>query len=88
MGSRVVHHYPVGTVMQRVHVPAGSRIVSAAMRQGLPVICVEKPEGEPRMVPMDAVFVGTGQPFGGDLDHVDTLLDGPFVWHVYGAITS
>jgi len=86
--ERVIHHYPVTEALSRVHVPAGAKIISAAVRdrgRGLAVY-IEHWGGE-KTVPMDIVFVGTGHPFQHfDLDHVATLVDGPFVWHVYGKI--
>lgn len=89
--NRVVHHYPVTDAPVQHMVPGGSKIVSALMRQGQPVVYIEKvSEGEVatvKEVPMMVVFVGTGQRFTAwGLDHIASLNDGGLVWHVYGRI--
>lgn len=88
--TRVVHHYPVTDTPVQHMVPGGSKIVSALMRQGQPVVYVEKIPGEEttaKEVPMMVVFVGTGQQFTAwGLHHIASLNDGHLVWHVFGSI--
>jgi hypothetical protein len=68
-------------------VPGGSKIVSALMRHGRPSVYVEKVTDSKSDVPMIVVFVGTDEEFTAwGLDHIASLNDGVFVWHVYGKI--
>lgn len=98
MGRRVVHHYPVGPWGNAIinTVPGGTVIRGAALRldrataRNLPAIYVEKPvEPNPVLanITVEAFFVGTGHEFDPDgFDYIDTLEDGPFIWHVYARI--
>jgi hypothetical protein len=88
----VIHHFPVTPKPTRHMVPTGSKIVSAAMREGKPVVYVERladEPGRPQVLDarLDVFLVGTGHVFAATAAaHVATLRDGPHVLHVYGRI--
>ncbi len=91
MGKQiVVHHYPAGNQFKPTveAVPPGTRILSAAMNGGSPVVYVEKDiYATGSMQYLHAVYIGTGHTFEpGDLEFIGTVQDGPFFWHVYGKI--
>lgn len=90
MSRRTLHHYRVTEARARVSVPQGSKIVSAAKVGNQTRVYVEKIVDEevvPPMVKMDIMLVGTGQDFEDfDLQFIGTVVDEPFVWHVYGKI--
>lgn len=90
---RKVHHYPAGPGRRIINtVPRGSKILSAAFRNGAPVVYLEEvfgPGGAGGYQTLDALFVSTGDAFTDhDLDFIGTVVDerhGLF-WHVYGKI--
>lgn len=91
MSKAVIHHYPAGAGQVIEHeVPPGTRILSAACRDGQPVVYVEKvtPGGWGRRQVLSAIFYGTGHQWDvdGSLAFIGTVNDGPLFWHVYGKI--
>ena len=79
-----LHHAPL---------PAGARVVHAAIQRGAYVAWVEVDPDAP-VIDTTVHVVGTGWPipedmYGADvrLEHRATLIASPFVWHVYQGVT-
>lgn len=83
--SRTIWKFPIElTDRQRVMMPDGAVILSAAI-QSHSGLCVWA-EVDPSAVkqPRTVYVVGTGHPLAVDgARFVGTVLDPPFVWHVY-----
>lgn len=87
----VIHHYMAGHGQPHEYeVPVGTRILSAACRDQIPVVYVEKIVQAPgaATTKLQIVFYGTGNTFDidGSLKFIGTVQDGPYFWHVYGRV--
>lgn len=93
--TRVVHKFPI-SLTRMFDVPCGpGQVVMVGRDAGqTPCIWIEREvEPVPRMgvgAPLSIVYPrrtfavhGTGEPIEGDMKHVGSFFDGPYVWHVY-----
>ena len=80
----VVWKFPLrlsGGAAQPIEMPAGATVVLVAMQDDDPTLWVRCDPRAPR-TRREFRVVGTGHTFDGDLHHVGSCIDGPFVWHV------
>lgn len=81
---RQVWKYPIG-MGATVEMPVGARPVHVAVQHDSLNVWVEfdyEDDQEVKLEQRTFAVVGTGHPFS-DGTHVASVLDGPFVWHVY-----
>ena len=68
---------------QAFDIPEGGRIVYVDCQQPRVVSFWVELEPENEVIPCYFVIIGTGHPVPDDCGYVGTILDGPFVWHLY-----
>ena len=69
--------------------PRSHEVVHADMQNGVPYIWAEVYADEEVMCKrIGYVICGTGQPLPAMACHVKTIMDGPYVWHVYRIISK
>ena len=82
----VVHKYPlqIGTKVS-ITLPIGSKLVRCAFQGATPMLWVQKPLGATVSEVRHFNVYGTGWEIdeAAKLTHVDTMLQGQYVWHCY-----
>jgi len=73
---------PLGRMSAAVSLPAGARIVHAGM-QGTKLCIWSIVEPSQETVLRQLVVVGTGREVRNDAIYIGTVMDGPYVWHVF-----
>lgn len=79
------YEFPIDRIAGDVEMPEGARIIHVdQQREMVATWWAEIPDPTAPLVARTFVVVGTGHTIPGDgLTHVGTVLDGPFVWHLY-----
>ena len=80
---KVIYKYPLEST---VLLPKDSLVLKAGMKENTMCIWVLLDPNEKIHSQRNFEIIGTGQPFAHEyLKHrfVDTLFDGPFVWHIW-----
>lgn len=96
---KVVWKFPLedNTEMWTLHLPAEAIGIHVLMQEDRPVLYVEVPLDEALQSPtvqrtkkptIDKKFqcVASGQPIPSQWNHCGTVVDGPYVWHIYEVI--
>lgn len=85
------YELPIGDVAGEIEMPLGARIIHVDQQRSMVATMWAEIPVPPGVPPSELaterrafVVVGTGHTIPGDgLTHVGTVLDGPFVWHLY-----
>lgn len=82
--DRVVYKYPLDLNRETtVHLVAPAKVVHFGKQGSLYCVWVEHPiSGRPDTT-ITFYVVGTGHPIPEGYEHVQSIFDGPFVWHLY-----
>ena len=81
--SRVVYKYRVDGFVNYYTVPAPAKPLFFALQGGTPYVWVEHPINSEEAVELIFVTVGTGHVIPEGAEHIGSLIDGAFVWHLY-----
>lgn len=85
---RVVYKYPIAITdrqMVAVHKEAGTstKIVHAGLDpNGIPCVWIELIPGT-YIETYEICVIGTGNPIHGNVEHIGSFVQKPFVWHIY-----
>lgn len=83
MPDRVVYKYPLDLVGETtVRCAAPAKPVHFARQDGEYFVWVEHALG-PASTTITFVVAGTGHPIPEGFEHVQSIIDPPFVWHLY-----
>ncbi len=84
-GVKTIFKYQLSTVdRQDVRMPMGARILTALVQNGVVCVWAEVDGVTEGMEPRTIWIVGTGNPMPGvALSYINSVMQGPFVWHVY-----
>jgi hypothetical protein len=83
---KTIWKYPIyfGAQTTELDMPMGAKVIAAAMQDNVPTVWAwvdpERPVVRRRIA---IVGTGLGAPEYDEAEHVATVLDGPFVWHVF-----
>jgi len=83
--GRTVWKFPLASLPTKIDLADGFRPVLFALQgvPGRPWVWIDHhPEARPAR-PVSFYVVGTGHPIPDGAIHAGSLLDGPFVWHLY-----
>lgn len=81
--DRVVYKYEIDlTQGTTVKACAPAKPVHFARQDSSYCVWVEQQVGQPDTT-IEFYVVGTGHPIPEGFEHVSSILDGPFVWHLY-----
>lgn len=81
--------YPLALVdhMQGMVMPTGAEVLSVAMQHGVPTLWAQVDTDTQSICTRLFIVVGTGHAIPEvPLKFVGTVMDGPFVWHVFEAL--
>lgn len=80
---RVIHKFIFTGTHLSVTVPLGSKPLCVKLQNGSPVMWILK-SNEPISEVREFIIVGTGHPIPDrlNIEYIDTVLDGPMVWHI------
>lgn len=84
--ERVVYKYPVSFGLV-VSVPGPAKPVLFARQGEMLYAWIEHPR-EAEEVTLAFVVVGTGHDVPDGMEHVQSLVDGDFVWHLYSKVLA
>ena len=85
MANKVIHKYPlqIGTKVS-IDLPCIADVVKAAMQDGQPHIWVHKyVDDKPKTAMRHFYVAATGEQMPVESQYVDTVFQGPFVWHIF-----
>ena len=80
---KVIYKYELA---RTITLPIDSQILKAGIQSGIMYIWVSVDVNQKQTYYANFEIIGTGHPFEyGELTHrfVDTIFDGPFVWHIW-----
>ncbi len=83
--SRVVLKHKLNMGLTQIELPVESKVVLAGVQDGVIYIWVEQPTGDVAKHIETFYVIGTGRDITGhkNMDHVGSVLQGPFIWHIY-----
>ena len=76
------YHLSRGRGVDVLELPGGASFVRADMQEGIICIWFLVDRDEPKVERRFSVY-GTGQDVPDTANYVGTVMDGPFVWHVF-----
>lgn len=86
--NRAIFKYPLDvTDEQTVNLPFGAKVVHVGMQNDKMYLWAEVDPKSKDDTPVTFRIFGTGHPMPeANIQHVGTVFDGPFVWHVYQSL--
>lgn len=73
-----------GLAVSSIDIPAPFKPVAAMMQDGVPTVWFEvTPTGEQQQVELGVFGTGHAIDAAEGWEHVGSMLDGPYVWHLY-----